>query len=246
MKPPAIDLEETKNFIRWDAARHYPNEACGLILAMGKKQQMMSCNNVAEDKRHDFLLDPAEFRWAEENSDEILMSYHTHCDESPTPSFADKWYAERNGLPALILSWPANTWEWYIPDGWKPELIGRPFVYGIMDCWVLWRDYYRDKLNIELPQFLYKPDWPQTGGDLFMENFAKNGFVRVDDLQEHDVLLMQLSAPVVNHCAVYLGDGLILHHPPGHLSGTHPYVADRGYYSQNTRMTIRHKKLLKK
>ncbi len=72
-----------------------------------------------------------------------------------------------------------------------------------------------------------------------MDNFADAGFVVVepDDLLVGDVFLMQVNSEVPNHAAIYLGDGLILHHLQGRLSSRDVYG---GYWQKITTHTLRH------
>jgi proteasome lid subunit RPN8/RPN11 len=239
-----VDIEAAKNTIRTHAAHCYPYEACGLIHTRGNKQDVLCGRNVASDPRHTFILHPEDFG-AAEDAGEILAVYHSHCDESPEPSMADKTLAERNGVPVLIVSWPADQWAIYKPTGWKPDLVGRPFVYGVLDCLTLIQDYFKERHGIVIPNFRYDDQWWKRGTDLYGENLPKGGFQRVDELEADDLILMALDSKIANHSAIYVGDGLMLHHPPGHLSGVHPYICDRGYYALCTTGYWRHGLLIK-
>lgn len=228
----------------------YPKEACGLIIAKGKKQALRRCENIGE--AGDFFMKPADTMAAEDEG-EWLMSYHTHPNQPPTPSFADKYNAEKNHLPGLIINIRTNDegkvvagdHELYTPNGWRAELIGRPYVEGVLDCYSLIQDYYREKLKIELPDVAREPGWWKTGKDLYVSNYKKGGFVQVGGLQEHDIILMYVAgSQVLNHGAIWLGDGRILHHPADRLSCRQPYVIDRGYYAKHTGMILRHRSLL--
>jgi len=55
------------------------------------------------------------------------------------------------------------------------------------------------------------------------------------------MVMMQISAPVTNHAAIYLGDNTILHHNFGNLSARVPYGK---YYRDRTVRVVRHKELL--
>ena len=46
-------------------------------------------------------------------------------------------------------------------------------------------------------------------------------------LTENDVLLMQVKSDVLNHAAVYLGEGKILHHLYGNGAGSSANFSDR-------------------
>lgn len=65
--------------------------------------------------------------------------------------------------------------------------------------------------------------WNDGVSNLYTEGFPEAGFVAVGtdaELQTGDVILMQIRSKngVPNHAAIYLGDGLILHHLHGRLS----------------------------
>lgn len=78
--------------------------------------------------------------------------------------------------------------------------------------------------------------------NLYLDNFGSAGFGVANltdrtDLKVGDVLLMQVASPVPNHAAVYLGDGLILHHLQGRLSSRDVYG---GYWQKVTTHALRH------
>ena len=61
--------------------------------------------------------------------------------------------------------------------------------------------------------------------------------IPVADVQPGDLILMQLSSPLPNHAAIYLGDQLILHHVQQRLSSRDVYG---GYYGKSTACALRH------
>jgi proteasome lid subunit RPN8/RPN11 len=250
-----MNIYEGRDDIKAHAIESAPNECCGLIIKKGQHQTVIRCRNVSHTPEHTFQIDPKEYRAAEAEG-EVLAVYHSHYAGSAVATDADKTVAEANKLPFLIYAHPADTWDIYTPCGWRAKLEGRPFVHGILDCYSLVRDYYHDMCGIELDDFYREDDWwmpvkdPVTGEvikeaqNLYMENAERQGFVRVNDLQVHDSILMMYNAPVVNHVAVLCEPGMILHHPPGHLSGRHPYIPRDGYFSDITFGIYRHKTLL--
>jgi proteasome lid subunit RPN8/RPN11 len=246
MNASSIDLEAAKNTIRTHAEHCNPYECCGLIVGRGKKQIVYTGSNIASDPQHQFVLHPEDYA-AAEDAGEIIAIYHSHINQPPEPSWADKALAEKQQLPVIILSWPADSWHVYQPSGWKAGFENRPFVYGVMDCFTLLQDYYRETHQIELPDLSYAGKWWERGQNLFMDNLKRFGFVRstARDIKPSDLIVMQIDAPVPNHCAIYIGDGLMLHHPPDRLSGYCPYVVDRGYFALCTVGFWRHRKLLK-
>ena len=119
------------------------------------------------------------------------------------------------------------------------SLVGREWSHGVLDCYALVRDWYQLERGVDLPNFARFDDWWKRGENLYIENFARAGFAPVDasDLQAGDCFLMQVASSVPNHAAVYLGDGLILHHLQGRLSSRDVYG---GYWQKVTTHILRY------
>jgi len=48
------------------AAAQYPKEACGLVLAIGRKQKYHPCRNIATEPTEEFRIDPEDYAAAAE------------------------------------------------------------------------------------------------------------------------------------------------------------------------------------
>ena len=244
----------------WDAVladgqAAYPKEACGVIVqpAGDRAVTYSPCRNTAPDPTTDFAIDPLDWAAAEEQGP-ILAVVHTHPDADCQPSDADRWMCERTGLPWFIVALPALTWSVIEPTGQGLPLVGRRWHHGVVDCYTLVRDYYRQVVGLELPDFERRDDWwvatPQRpADDLYRQHFAAVGFAELGppadvQLQPHDALLMRVRADVENHAAVFVGQvngrDCILHHLHGRLSGHDPYG---GYWLRHTTTVLRHEKL---
>lgn len=183
-----------------------------------------------------FCSAPRDYAAAAEIGD-IVAVVHSHPNASANPSVADQVQCEASGLPWHIIAWPSGVWSSLEPTGYCAPLIGRPFIHGILDCYSLVRDYYRETLQIDLPDFERHDNWWKTGENLYLDNFAKAGFSQVNELQPHDGILMRIASDTPNHAAVYLGDGIILHHLYGRLSCREVYG---GWYQTMTTAFVRH------
>ena len=225
--------------VREHAQREYPREACGLVVIVRGRERYVPCRNSAEAGEQ-FRL-PAEDYAAVEDLGEIVAVVHTHPDAPATPSDADRVSCEVSGLPWHILSWPADDLRTIEPSGYQAPLVGRTFAHGVLDCYTLIRDWYFRERGVELVDFDRRDDWWERGDDLYMRHYAEAGFVAVSQDQPEqvgDVILMQLRAKVPNHAAIYLGDGLMLHHLHGKLSSRDIYG---GYWQEITRCVLRYK-----
>ena len=142
-----------------------PKESCGLLLEVKGKEKYFPCKNLSTYSHQCFIIDPNDFTKAEETGN-ILAVVHSHPVTQPVASQADKIGCENSKLPWHIVNPKTEQWGYYEPSGYKPALLGRPWVWGITDCWSLVRDWYKEEKNIVLrdwerpttpEQFLDKP-----------------------------------------------------------------------------------------
>lgn len=131
-----------------------------------------------------------------------------------------------------------------------PELLNVPFSYNEKDCLWIVTEYYKKEYDIQLMDFARYEGWEYDGHNFFVDNYRKFGFEFNDIdgdwslLREGDVLLMAIynyanmkTNGNANHCAVYLGGGLMLHSRFGNYS-----KIERVKKSMVTH-TLRHKEL---
>lgn len=240
---------KTIEAIRAHAAGAFPRECCGLVIVAKGRERYVPCTNAAQGTEH-FVL-PAEEYVAAEMQGEILAVVHSHPGAPAVASQADLVSCEASGLPwhivrvDLVDGVPAAGEVVTIePSGYRAPLVGRQFSHGVLDCYQLIVDWYAQERAITLPQFSRADEWWNDGkSDLYTEGFPKAGFVQLPDdtaPEVGDVILMQIRARngVPNHAAIYLGDGLMLHHMHGRLSSRDLYG---GYYLENTRAILRHR-----
>jgi proteasome lid subunit RPN8/RPN11 len=194
--------------------KRYPNEACGFIT----EDNFVPMVNIARDKINHFQIDPKEFiRY----NKQIKAIVHSHADY-PHLSKDDMESQIRSNLPwgVVFVEKGGVRDTVFFGDQIPPyELLERPFVHGVFDCYGLVRDYYRTKGKI-LPIYPRDNLWWEKEPSMFLDNFIETGFKEIDikQLKVGDVVLMKIFAPVVNHCGIYLGNDTILHHLYGRLS----------------------------
>ncbi|VVO17103.1 hypothetical protein PS691_03883 [Pseudomonas fluorescens] len=93
------------NAMHAHAVAEYPKEACGLLLAIGRKQQYFPCRNTATEPSEEFRIDPEDYAAAEDVG-EVIGIFHSHPDATSRPSPRDLAMCEATVLPWHILSWP--------------------------------------------------------------------------------------------------------------------------------------------
>ena len=202
-----------------------PKEAVGLLLNVKGKQRYYPCQNLAITNHQEFILNPEDYVKAD-NLGEIIGIFHSHPITPPTPSQADRISCEHSNLPWYIVNPKTEQWAEIRPEGYKPELCGRPWVWGITDCWSLVRDWYKQEKNIDLVDYERSITPEEFLENPLFEKYAKNtGFRELgnDEPPEvGDVLLMSIMPPTLNHVAIFLGD-MVLHHLADRLSCKEPY-----------------------
>ena len=227
--------------IKAHAAQESPKECCGVVVVRKGKQVYIPCTNISTNGPDTFSIDPDEYADAED-SGEIMRIVHSHPYASPEPSQADRVSCEQGTVPWLIINHPLGHFVEFEPSGYRAPLIGRVFTHGSLDCYGLVYDYFTHEVGVDMLKIARNDDWWNNGENLYVDNFEKSGFVRVDDApRKHDIFLMQIRSPVPNHAAIYLGDGMILHHMYQRLSSRDVYG---GYWQEATVIQIRHRSLL--
>lgn len=212
-----------------------PKEACGVITTSG----YIKCNNL-DTTNDNFILDPEDLMRIEDSGEDILYIVHTHPYTSCIPSETDLKGIELSNLPWIIMDAKQNV-SINIPNNQKLPLIGRIFEYGITDCYTLVVDYYREKFNIDVEDFdRLSLDWWKDYGTTYTELYTRAGFNLVNEIKEHDLLVMAMNSDEPNHYAIYLGNNNILHHAVNRLSCIEPI--SQGYY-KSIKLILRRKEL---
>lgn len=244
--------ETTKNAIADHALAEYPRECVGFIVDTGNGEAYLPCTNRATKPEEDLSVSGQDYAQAEDMG-RITAFVHSHPGMPARPSGADRSMCERSEIGRWVIvslgvqqdgSIGIDDWCEFGPTGYVAPLIGRQFVHGVHDCYDLIKSYYLLERGVELPEF-ERPDgwWDDGKSNLYLDNFAAAGFVDMGqeaELQRGDVLLMQIRSKngVPNHAGIYLGDGVLLHHMYGRLSGRTVWG---GMWAHSLRTVLRYK-----
>jgi cell wall-associated NlpC family hydrolase len=243
MQPQTIETA-MQHFIN-----EFPREAIGLVVEINGEERYLACTNHALKDCDQFVLSGEEFAAAEDVG-AITAVVHSHPNGRAVPSPADRKMCEASGIDRWVIGSVSKTrdgvavtdWCEFAPCGYRAPLIGRPFVHGVHDCYSIIQDWYAQERFITLPDFERVDGWWETGEtSLYLDNYIAAGFEVTEDalLQEGDVLLMTIGrSRTVNHAAVYVGDGKILHHLYGELSRTETFS---GKYQSRVHCALRYR-----
>lgn len=219
----------------------YPCESCGVIVG----GSYVALKNVAADpalhidgdkncpcQLCSFSIDPVELVTVL-NGREVEAYVHSHPDGPYFPSIADAQQQKITGVPWVILVTDGERvsdpveWGESLPIA---PLLGRRFMHYIHDCYSLVRDVFRlgkDEMANQGMEWPYEPyllpdmtredGWWTQGGNLYLENFERAGFRRIEmsEARPGDAFLCKIESSTPNHAGLLLGNNLIIHHLPG-------------------------------
>lgn len=216
-----ILTEKIKKSIK-DQSLSKPNEEiCGILYLNGEKIEIFPCQNIAEDPKRFFSISGENYFNCSKLG-KIIAIYHSHLNENDFSEF-DKLNAEKHKINFIIYSIKTDDFYYYEPCGYEIPLLNRNYVVGYMDCFSLIKDYYKQKCNIIIEElthpyrFVYgKENHPENNRvyDILPEFFKSNGFIEVNDLKKHDLILCKTAKiPSPVHSLVYIGDNQVIHHP---------------------------------
>ena len=213
-----------------DAARAHakdqdPKESCGLLLHIKGKEKYFPCRNLSMTAFQCFIIDPEDYIKAD-NTGDIIAVIHSHPVTPPVASQSDKVACEQSGLVWHIVNPKTESWGYLEPTGYKAPILGRQWAWGVTDCYTLVRDWYKEKLNIDLIDWHRPTTLEEFNKNPMFEKCAeKTGFreLRPDEkLINGDLLFMSIFSNNLNHVAIFV-DGDVLHHLTDRLSCIEPY-----------------------
>ena len=234
-----MDLKEQ---IRVLALAETPKEVCGFVFQEGQDLVASQRDNVHENPYHEFAIAPKEYLDAVRTK-KLHGYFHSHVAESSVPSQGDKIVCEQVRLPLYIYSVRDDTLECYRPTGVTFPLEGRPFILGINDCAGLVIDYYRQVLNISLPDFTRTSEQVINGFPDLLAYASRNGFMQVTETRQNDVVLMKVGHPQpvsCNHVGVLVEPAVMLHQL---ISRPFARTVYGGYWQRATHYILRHTRL---
>lgn len=200
---------EQQHAIRRLAAASPESEICGFVLTSGDVAQVP---NVSPEPANRFAIDPEDYAAYDELG--IAGIWHTHLTE-PGFSPLDQDVLRTDTLPWAIYCLASDTFSQVNPNAPAP-LLGRPFCYGVYDCYSLVCDYLAE-LGVPMPTWVRGPygEWntpdflpfdtegPTLGPEVVNEDYKQGDllFLNLGDCKNH-----------IDHIAVFNSATTFIHH----------------------------------
>lgn len=218
----------------------YPRE---VVVAAFSDDSIEVIANTHHDPEDHFSISIADTQRLQRRYErgELRAFLHSHPKGQKSPSDAD-YLSQRSRERGTGPGWtygivaidgdPDSIYEIHRPEFWgdavdRGALEGRPYLWGIRDCFALVRDWYA-------AQGIYVPDAPRIRNpelypqgspyrDFFRTWIERCGFEEVVDRaqrQPGDAFTFASDGETPDHCGIYLGAARYLHHATDSLSKT--------------------------
>lgn len=196
--------------IRLLASGQPDRETCGFVLA---DDSVVATKNIAHDPSYQFEISPVDY--AKNDALGIKGVWHSHL-ELDAFSPMDQQVLLADPMPWAIYCLATGNFIQCAPGAEAP-LIGRPFVYGVYDCYSLASDFLAG-LGVTMPP------WPRGRyGEWNTPNFMPfdgqaseiGNPVPSGSYQRGDILLFNLGdyPGHTDHIGVFIDCQRFLHHP---------------------------------
>lgn len=216
----ALLNEATWQAVRPIFASAWPREA---VVAVYDDGSWLQLDNVAADPLGAFELTQSDA--AKLDAKRPLVLLHSHPNGSAEPSDRDTETQIASGYTWGVVAVSGNELgvhhvaepEFFGPLRPRPPLLNRSYLWGVRDCWTLCEDYYHEQgIPFAIIPRVRQPGPAHPhprGRDPFRYWPPRLGFKPVPREQRKpgDLALMFFRSPVLNHCAIYLGEATYLH-----------------------------------
>ncbi len=201
--------DKIKSEIKEFSLTNREEESCGVLVSIGDEVITYKSKNISFHKSKHAILNPLDYIRAAKLGKIIA---HFHSQPCGAPSFTDYLNAINHNIYSIIYSIKRDIF--YIIEPKLKDYLDLDYQCGISDCYTLVREYFNKELNIKLNDYNREDNWWKNSPNLILENFKKEGGIPVSfgDIRPNDVIVFNVNN-IPGHFSIYIGSGLILHHP---------------------------------
>jgi len=226
-------IKNTLKKIKEYSLLNHKEEICGLIYKKNDKYEAYPCDNIAINKRTNFLIKPIDVKICEKKG-EIIACYHSHIKNGGF-SHDDISYSLEIKLPYIVYNIIENKFYFFDPIKYShyKKYINLNYQYGVNDCCTIFVKYCNDQLKIPITDpedgrfqrpdynsysswaYEYRKDWMNKVG------LKKINPKSIKDLKVNDILVLKNQDEATpTSGAILLENKLILHqrnHQPSRI-----------------------------
>ena len=218
--------------IRHIAVQTPAQESCGFVLTDGR---VVTTTNAAEHPELDFLITAEDYAYWDATG--IKGCWHTHLERDGF-SPQDQSVLSCDTLPWAVYTLASDKF-WQCAPGQTAPLLGRPFVFGVYDCYALVSDKLTE-LGVHLPSWERGGwgSWDEPGFMPFDNEWPKHGQQVSADFREGDMILMNLGKHKnhTDHIGIFVDKQTFLHHPANKISQLQHWGS---WWERHTRAIVR-------
>lgn len=223
-----------------------PEEACGFIFLENGQYSFKAVENTYPGDKSEYFAIATKDVVEATTSGNLYAVVHSHTKTDSAFTQWDVAFQKKQGVPWMLVNIAKEpSVHWLRNKKTENTLYGREYVWHVNDCYSFIRDWFEQEQGILLNDYVRQEDFAERGQELYLDNFAKEGFSEVpfSSIQYGDVLLFKLKGnDITSHAGVYVGDNLIAHHLNGRLS-KRDFLGT--YYKNRLSCVVRHKDMFK-
>lgn len=217
-------IKNTLKKIKEYSLLNHKEEVCGLIYKKNEKYEIYPCDNIAINKRTNFVIKPIDVKICEKKG-QIIACYHSHIKNGGF-SHDDISSSLEIKLPYFVYNIIENKFYYFDPIKYYhyKNYINLKYQYGVNDCCSIFVRYSNNELNIPITDpeqgrfersdynsysswaYEYRKDWMDR------VNLKKINPKSIKDLKVNDILVLKnQDEPIPTSGAILLENKLILH-----------------------------------
>lgn len=189
-------------------------EPCAAVHLRKGKATLVPLQNVSTDPENYFLTGSDYSRL--NLTGEILYIVHAHPDNC-TPSTYDIAACNALNIPYIIFNKLNLEHSTIYPSSYK-TLSGKPYEFGVNDCFEACRNWYLAHGIPIPPRKNWIDDWWLQGHDYIKYVAQEWPFVETSSLEYGNLITFAVEHEKENHMGVYLENDCFFHHVEHRLS----------------------------